>query len=237
MFDSDCIIPTHYLKTVDDYLQQNPVDAFGGPDKSLPSFTVIQRAISYSMTSFFTTGGIRGGEKRIGEFHPRSFNMGISRKVFETTGGYKITRMGEDIEFSIRIIESGFSTALIPDAYVYHKRRTDLRQFYKQLHFFGRARINIGRFYPREIKAVHCFPALFVAGVVVLCVLPFINFLWFVVLGCFFSVYFVLIFIDALKSTKSIAVAVLSVGAAFIQLFAYGVGFIQEGLRFLMQRS
>ncbi len=118
------------------------------------------------MTSPFSTGGIRGGKKRLGgAFHPRSFNMGLSREVYRKVGGFLITRMGEDIEYSIRIIRHGFRTGLIPDAFVYHKRRTSFRQFFRQLHFFGRARINISRFFPEELKPVHCFPALFFLAV------------------------------------------------------------------------
>ena len=135
VFDSDCLIPQNYLELVDDFLNSHDLDAYGGPDMAHPDFNVLQKAISYSMTSPFTTGGIRGGRKHLCKFHPRSFNMGISKQVFENTGGYKITRMGEDIEFSIRIINSGFKTALIQDAFVYHKRRSSLSQFYKQLHF------------------------------------------------------------------------------------------------------
>jgi len=132
VFDSDCIIPPHYLQSVEDYLAENAVDAFGGPDRAHENFTPVQKAISYSMTSLFTTGGIRGGKKHIGVFHPRSFNMGIRKAVFEKTGGYILPKKGEDIEFSIRIIENGFTTALIEDAYVYHKRRTHFGQFFTQ---------------------------------------------------------------------------------------------------------
>ena len=161
VFDSDCIIPHNYLETVDNYLNNTPLDAYGGPDTADENFTLVQKAINYSMTSIFTTGGIRGSKKHAGPYHPRSFNMGISRHVYEKTGGYKITRMGEDIEFSIRIIENDFKVGLIQNAYVYHKRRTSLLQFYKQLHFFGRARINVSRFYPKEIKLAHMFPLAF----------------------------------------------------------------------------
>src|SRR6476661_5740453 len=161
IFDSDCLIPEHYLETVNNYLYEHKLDAYGGPDGAHDSFTPVQKAISYSMTSPFTTGGIRGNKKHIGKFHPRSFNMGISRKVWEATDGFLLTRLGEDIEYSIRIQGNGFKSALIPEAIVYHKRRTSLLQFYKQLHFFGRARINIYKFFPAELKVVHFFPALF----------------------------------------------------------------------------
>ena len=164
VFDSDCILPESYMQTVEDHLTKESLDAFGGPDRAEKSFTIIQKAINYSMTSIFTTGGIRGSKKHAGTYHPRSFNMGISRAVYEKTGGYIITRMGEDIEFSIRIIKEGFKVGLIEEAYVYHKRRTTLGQFYKQLHFFGRARINISRFYANELKPVHLFPLFFLVG-------------------------------------------------------------------------
>ena len=153
VFDSDCLIPSGYLETVKNYLYEYDLDAYGGPDAAHTSFTPVQKAISYSMTSPFTTGGIRGNKKRLGgQFHPRSFNMGISREVWERTGGFILTRLGEDIEFSIRIHKAGFKIGLIPTAVVYHKRRTNFKQFYKQLHFFGRARINIYRFFPSELK-------------------------------------------------------------------------------------
>ena len=234
VFDSDCLIPPHYFETVDRYLDQHPLDAFGGPDRAQDDFTTVQKAISYSMTSIFTTGGIRGNKRHLGTFHPRSFNMGISKEVFAKTGGYIITRMGEDIEFSIRIIEMGFKTGLIEDAYVFHKRRTSLRQFYRQLHFFGRARINVSRFYPKEIKLVHAFPAAFTISAVVLWFLPLLNTqLFFVGLGLF-ALYFLLIFSDSLIKTRNLPVAIVSVAAAFTQLFAYGIGFITEGFRKLL---
>lgn len=232
VFDSDCIVPDHYLQTVNEALDKEPLDAFGGPDMAMDTFTPVQRAISYSMTSFFTTGGIRGGEKRMGVFHPRSFNMGISRQVFKETEGYIITRMGEDIEFSIRIIEKGFKTGLIPDAFVYHKRRTSLGQFFKQLKFFGRARINVSRFYPKEVKLVHVFPLLFflgLPGVLVLLLLKF-EVLSYVGMLCY-SLFGLLILVDSWINTKSLWVALISVAAAFTQLTAYGIGFLTEGLK------
>ena len=205
---------------------------FGGPDKDHPSFTYIQKAISFSMTSFFTTGGIRGKKNNLGgQFHPRSFNMGISRKVWEATNGFKITRMGEDIEFSIRCISLGFKSGLLSEAFIYHKRRTSFIQFYKQLHFFGRARINISRFYPKELKLVHYIP------------LAYFIFFWntilmnilFIDLGIYLSsiliFYWLLIFIDGLFQSKNLIVAFLGIIAANIQLLAYGKGFLEEGIQ------
>lgn len=230
VFDSDCLIPGNYLQLVDDYLKDNPIDAYGGPDKAAESFTPVQKAISYSMTSFLTTGGIRGGKTKVGVFHPRSFNMGITREVFEKTGGYIITRKGEDIEFSIRIAENGFKIGLIPDAFVYHKRRTNFVQFFKQLHFFGTARINIGRFYPKEIKLVHLFPSLFLIGLVISLIGALVGMQIGVIALRIFLLYFILIWITATGKTENFLVGLLSVIASFIQLTAYGIGFISEKL-------
>ena len=230
VFDSDCIIPPNYLQTVFNSLQNNHLDAFGGPDAAHESFTPVQKAISYAMTSVFSTGGIRGNKNSAEKFRPRSFNMGISRKVWETVGGYKITRMGEDIEFSIRIEKAGFKIGLITEAFVYHKRRTDFGQFYKQLHFFGRGRINIRRFFPEELKLVHTFPAFFV---LYLCLSPILLAISAkLCLWHFLSIlfYFSVIFFDALRKTKNIKVAFLSIFAVFSQLSAYGIGFLKESL-------
>lgn len=229
IFDSDCLIPADYLENVKNHLYENPLDAFGGPDDAHPSFTPIQKAISYAMTSVFTTGGIRGKSKNAGgQFHPRSFNMGLSRKVWEKVGGFLITRLGEDIEYSIRIHESGFKIGLIPTAKVYHKRRTSFKQFWKQLHFFGRARINITTFFPKTLKAVHFFPALFTLFLLftLLCNV-FFGALAFIC-NFFLVMYFLLIFFDAWSANKSLKVAFLSIFASFIQLTAYGFGFMQD---------
>lgn len=228
VFDSDCLIPCHYFDAVNNHLKKNKLDAYGGPDREHESFTPIQKAISYAMTSPFTTGGIRGNEQHAGTFHPRSFNMGISREVYEKTGGYHITRMGEDVEFSIRIIKHGFKTGLIPDAYVYHKRRTSLKKFFNQLHFFGRARININRFHPGEIKLIHTLPSLFVLGMLFLMTLPFWSPVLFQTLLIPFLIFFSFIFIHSSSKNRSLYIGLLSVAATFIQLSGYGIGFISE---------
>lgn len=232
VLDSDALIESNYLHSVNVGIQRDHLDLFGGPDKDHPSFTYIQKAISFSMTSFFTTGGIRGKSKNLGgQFHPRSFNMGLSRSVWEKTKGFVITRMGEDIEFSIRCIANGFKSGLLPEAFIYHKRRTSFGQFYKQLHFFGRARINISRFYPSELKIVHFFP------------LAYFLFFWNTIfiniidvnLGLYLSslllIYWILLFLDGLYQTKNIIVAFLGIIAANIQLLAYGKGFLEEGIQ------
>ncbi|MES2827893.1 MAG: glycosyltransferase [Bacteroidota bacterium] len=231
VFDSDCLIPEDYLEIVKNYLFEHHLDAYGGPDGAHESFTPVQKAISYAMTSPFTTGGIRGNAKHIGQFHPRSFNMGVSREVYEKVGGFILTRLGEDIEYSIRIHEHGFKIGLIPGAKVFHKRRTSFLQFYKQVHFFGRARINIYKHFPAELKLVHFFPAVFACSVI-----------FTILMNCFYAplayvcnfimlVYFLMIFFHALQSNRSLKVAFLSTVAAFIQLGGYGLGFMQDFIK------
>lgn len=229
VFDSDCLIPEKYLEIVNNRLSENFLDAFGGPDKAADSFTNVQKAISYSMTSPMSTGGIRGNKKRLGgTFHPRSFNMGISREVYEKTKGYILPRMGEDIEFSIRIINSGFTTGLIPEAHVYHKRRTNFKQFYKQLHFFGGARININRYHKGQIKLVHLFPAAFTLAVLLLPIIPFISTTLSILQVSGLALYSLIVFSDAATKEQNTVVAGLSVVAVWTQLLAYGIGFITE---------
>nr|WP_199075420.1 glycosyltransferase [Pedobacter sp. ASV19] len=228
IFDSDCLIPADYLETVRDYLFEHKLDAYGGPDAAHSSFSPVQKAISYAMTSPFTTGGIRGNKKHVGQFHPRSFNMGVSREVWEKVGGFILTRLGEDIEYSIRIHESGFKIGLIPAAKVYHKRRTSFAQFYKQLHFFGRARINIYRHFPSELKLIHFFPAAFTVGIILTLVLNILYPPLAYICNTLLLIIFAMIFFHAWSVTKSVKVAFLSIIASFIQLFAYGMGFIQD---------
>jgi len=237
IFDSDILVPSDYLEIVRDYLFEHQLDAFGGPDAAHDSFTPVQKAISYAMTSPFTTGGIRGNKKHIGQFHPRSFNMGLSREVYEKVGGFILTRLGEDIEYSIRIHENGFKIGLIPAAKVYHKRRTSFTQFYKQLHFFGRARINIYKHFPAELKAVHFFPAIFTLGLgfTIACNIFYRPLAY--VCNFFLLLYFLLIFFHAWQVNKSIKIAFLSVIASFIQLTAYGLGFIQDFVKRVLLKS
>jgi glycosyltransferase involved in cell wall biosynthesis len=228
MFDSDCLIPTDYLATVKAHLERNWLDAYGGPDAAHSSFTPTQKAISYAMTSIFTTGGIRGNKKHVGQFHPRSFNMGISRAVWEKTGGFILTRLGEDIEFSIRIQSLGFKIGLIPEALVFHKRRTNFAQFYKQLHFFGRARINIYKHFPAELKLVHFFPSAFVLFLVASAVLNLVKSPLATSCNVLLALYILLIFFHSWGQNKSAKVAFLSIIAVFVQLNAYGFGFMQD---------
>jgi len=238
IFDSDVLVPEKYLEIVNETIQKEKLDAYGGPDAAHPSFTPLQKAISYSMTSVFTTGGIRGKNTQVSKvFHPRSFNMGISREVWEKTKGFKITRSGEDIELSIRIKELGFHSALIPEAFVYHKRRTNFEQFFKQVHFFGRARINIYTFFPNELKWVHFIPALFTifCGITLLSFLFLFNGL-FLICITFLILFCLLIFIDSSLKNKSLYIGFLSVSASFVQLIGYGIGFITDFIKRILLR-
>ncbi len=230
VFDSDCIIPTGYFKAVEKSLATNHWDAWGGPDKAHENFTALQRAMGYTMSSFLTTGGIRGGQKRVGWFQPRSFNMGITRKIFEETGGFKLSRYAEDIEFSIRMKQAGYKVGLITEAFVYHKRRTNLKQFYQQVFNFGRGRVMVGKVHPREVKLTHWFPTFFLAGTISIGVTPLISLHLFTVAVGMFVFYLLAILIHSYRENKDITVALLSVPAALLQLWGYGAGFISEKL-------
>ena len=223
VLDSDCIIPEGYLDAVKAELQAAPADAFGGPDRAHDSFTRTQKAINYAMTSFFTTGGIRGGKKKLDKFYPRSFNMGIRADVYKALGGFSKMRFGEDIDFSIRIFKGGYKCRLFPEAWVWHKRRTDLRKFFKQVHNSGIARINLYKKYPESLKLVHLLPALFTIGVILLLLgTPFIP--W---LSSLLGLFIMVIFVDASVQNRSFAIGALSVAASFVQLTGYGTGFLR----------
>ena len=221
-FDSDCIIPPGYMQIVNYDITHNYVDAYGGPDSAHPDFNNLQKAISHSMTSFFTTGGIRGGKKSVEKFCPRSFNMGFSRKVYEVTGGFRDT-LGEDIDLSTRIRKAGFKTALIPAAFVYHKRRVDLVKFFKQVHIFGQARISLYIQHPESLKIVHFAPAVFTLGIIGLLLISVI----FPAALLLIFFYFMIIFIDSSIKNRSVRVGAISIVSGFIQLFGYGTGFIK----------
>jgi len=231
VFDSDCIIPPDYFAAVEKALAENHWDAWGGPDRAHHDFTILQRAMGYTMSSILTTGGIRGGKKRLGWFQPRSFNMGISRNVFEKTGGFAFDRFAEDIEFSIRMKEAGFHVGLIADAFVYHKRRTNFKQFYHQVFNFGRGRVLVGRKYPKEIKLTHWFPSIFVTGVIGVFTMPLISSFLFKLGATGLALYVIALFVHSLKVNGSLPVALFSVPSAFIQLCGYGLGFLSEKLK------
>ena len=224
VLDSDVVLPTNYLVNADRELAEHPCDAWGGADAAHPSFTPVQKAISYSMTSFFTTGGIRGGKAKLDKFYPRSYNMGITRDVYQELGGFSKMRFGEDIDFSYRIVEAGYKTRLLPTAWVWHKRRTDFRKFFRQVYNSGIARINLEKRHPGTLKLVHLLPTVFTIGVFILLLLS----LW-----CPFALlpimlYGIIVFVDSSIRNRNPWVGLLSIPAAFTQLMGYGLGFIES---------
>lgn len=228
--DSDCIIPPGYLQAVKTGLARDNWDEFGGPDAADTSFTPVQKAISYSMTSLFTTGGIRGNKNHVGKFHPRGFNMGIRKTVFDEVQGYSTDfRCGEDIELSIRIRKAGHRVGLIPEAFVYHKRRTDFGKFFKQVFRFGAARINLHHRHREEMKLTHAFPFAFLCFVALT---PFTFWPCWIIgagwMGCL-GIYSLAILADASVKTGSFSIGLLSVRAAYTQLLGYGWGFARNG--------
>lgn len=224
IFDSDCIIPPHYLAAVDYALDENYTDSFGGADAAHDSFTRVQKAINYSMTSFLTTGGIRGSKNSIGKFQPRSFNFGISRLAYRITGGFSDMKIGEDIDLTFRLWENHFQTQFIEDAFVYHKRRTTLKQFFRQTFLFGKARPLLNRKYPDTAKITYWFPTLFILFFTLSLVCLFLGFK---LPAVFFVIYFVALFLDAAIKNKKISVASLSILTTLIQFTGYGLGFLK----------
>ena len=222
-FDSDCVIPADYFKTLTARLEEHYVPCFGGPDAAHDSFTDVQKAINFSMTAFLTTGGILGGKVQMEKFVPRSFNMGYSRQVWEKVGGFR-EMFSEDIDMSTRIRKGGFEISLIRDAFVYHKRRVDLKKFSRQTYVFGMSRITLKLLYPDSLKLVHCLPAVFVLGVATLVLLSLL-WQWWAILPL--ALYVVMLWISALISTKSLKIASLAIITSFVQLGSYGIGFIK----------
>ncbi|TGD58202.1 glycosyltransferase [Flavobacterium humi] len=225
ILDSDCIIPEDYLTEVSKSLTQKYVDCYGGPDAMLPSFSPVQKAINFAMTSFMTTGGVRGASEKIGKFQPRSFNMGISKKAFEASKGFSNIHPGEDPDLSIRLWKLGFETKLIPSAFVYHKRRIDWEKFYIQVNKFGKARPILNHWYPEYAKPAFFLPSLFVLGFITGVISEVFNFDW--ILKIYFA-YTVLIFLVSSFQNKNIYVGYLSIIAVWRQFFGYGLGFIQS---------
>lgn len=225
--DSDCTVPPHYMRAIDDAVTSKKLDAFGGPDREHESFTPTQKAISYAMTSLLTTGGIRGSKVRVGgAFHPRSFNMGISREIFNDTDGFSKMRFGEDVEFSIRMMKGGYNVQLIPDAWVYHKRRTDLKKFFKQVHNSGIARINITLRHPNTLKLTHFFPAAFTMLLVIATYMALtVEHGWIALLVP--GVYTVGVFLEGSIKYRSPLLGLRCIAAAYVQLISYGTGFIR----------
>lgn len=234
IFDSDCIIPSHYLTEVDKALKENYVDCFGGPDKALDSFSDIQKAINFAMTSFLTTGGIRGGSEKIDKFQPRSFNMGISRKAFEASNGFGNIHPGEDPDLSIRLWNLGFETKLFSKAFVYHKRRIDWDKFSIQVNKFGKARPILNSWYPKYNKLTFFFPSFFILGfaLAVLLLVFTIDFL----LKCYL-IYFLVLFLVASYQNKSVKIGYLSVIAVWKQFYGYGTGFMESFVKIIILKQ
>lgn len=225
ILDSDCLLPPHYLKTVDLFLNKTFYHCFGGADAAHESFTPLQKAINYTMTSFFTTGGIRGSKTSVNRFEPRSFNMGISKEVFEITGGYAKIHPGEDPDLSQRILKAGYETTFLPNAFVYHKRRISWSKFHKQVKKFGLVRPILNQWHPSSAKITFWFPSFFVLFVISSILFSlFFNPLFLIPL----LLYLMLIVIDSSIKNKSIYIGLLSVAAVFVQFFGYGMAFIKS---------
>ena len=234
ILDSDVIVPENYLETIQAELDREPCDAFGGPDRAHASFTPIQKAINYAMTSFFTTGGIRGGKAKMDKFYPRSFNLGIKKSVYEALGGFAPMRYGEDIDLSTRIFKGGYSCRLFPEAFVYHKRRVKFSSFFKQVKHSGEARVVLKNKYPETIKLVHLLPAAFVVGNLLLVALGiFHHWMWFLPI----LLYCLLVIVDSFIKNKDLKVALLSVPAAYCQLFGYGLGFLGAAWKDILSKN
>jgi glycosyltransferase involved in cell wall biosynthesis len=225
ILDSDCILPKTYLVEVKKSLEKEYVDCFGGPDAAHDSFSNLQKAINFSMTSFITTGGIRGKKSSINKFQPRSFNMGLSKKAFEASKGFGQIHPGEDPDLSIRLWNLGFKTKLIPEAFVYHKRRISWSNFFKQVNKFGMVRPILNKWHPSTKRITYWFPALFILGLIVAVVLAVVGFNWLLIV---YGFYFVLAFILALINTKNIIVSIQVIPAILIQFFGYGIGFLKS---------
>lgn len=233
-FDSDCIIPPQYFETLETELRNNYADCFGGPDAAHSSFSDVQKAINFSMTSFLTTGGIRGGKIKLDKFVPRSFNMGYSRKVWETVGGFR-EMFSEDIDMSTRIRNAGFKIRLFRDAFVYHKRRVDFSKFCRQTYVFGMSRITLKLLYPDSLKIVHCLPAAFVLGSLAMILLAIFWTPWAIIP---LVAYFIAIFFAATVSNRSLKIGSLAIPASIIQLGAYGTGFLKAWVvKILLRRG
>ncbi len=227
-FDSDCILPDNYMGLIHHELKIDYVDAYGGPDNAHPSFTTIQKAINYSMTSVVTTGGIRGSAEKIDKFYPRSFNLGLSKEVYEKTGGFPITKMhpGEDMVLAIEIIKRGYRTRLVKNAFVYHKRRTNLKQFYRQVYKFGKTRVIMSKVYPDTFKIFFIFPTLFVLGCLFLILMSFLSIYFLAPI----AIFTVAVFLESLVKNKSLTVAIISVVTTVTQMLGYGVGFLKTAI-------
>lgn len=231
VFDSDCILPPEYFSSVEEFMTARPVDAWGGPDRGHEKFTPLQQAMAYTMSSVLTTGGIRGAKNQSDNFQPRSFNMGMSRAVYEKTGGFEFDRLAEDIELSIRVKKAGFRVALISEAWVYHKRRTNLFQFFMQVQGFGRGRVRVGKAHREEVKLTHWLPFFFLTGLIGIPLLAIISQPLGLAAFILLASYLMAILVDGWRVTRSWWIGLLSIPSAVVQLTGYGLGFIKEKIK------
>lgn len=225
LLDSDCMLPPSYLQKVAESLNKDFVDGFGGPDTFHKDFSPLQKAINYVMTSLFTTGGIRGHKAAAKRFQPRSFNMGLSRRVFEETGGFGNIHPGEDPDLTLRMWEKDFKTRLIPEAFVYHKRRIDFGKFYKQMNKFGLVRPILNRWHPGSAKLSYWFPSIFMLGLLASLLLVGLGIYGPILL---YATYFAILFLDCLFSYGNLLVAIFALYALLVQFTAYGIGFLKS---------
>jgi len=233
ILDSDVILPSNYLTEVKKFLSKSYYDCFGGPDAAHSSFSNLQKAINFAMTSFITTGGIRGGKKQVEDFQPRSFNMGLSKKAFLASDGFGKIHPGEDPDLSLRLHKLGFKTTLIESAYVYHKRRISWSKFYNQVHKFGMVRPILNQWHPNSKSLVYWFPTIFSLGLMASIILLVFNIVWPLYL---YLLYFALAFVLALISNKNISVAFLALIAIVVQFVGYGYGFIKSTFNIVVLR-
>ncbi len=228
ILDSDCILPNNYLQEVYMVLEKNYTDAYGGADAAHPSFSSIQKAINYSMTSFLTTGGLRGNESTRKKFQLRSFNMGISKEAFIKTGGFAKQRIGEDIDLTFKLWKNGFTTQFIPNAFVFHKRRTNWDQFFTQTFGFGAARPILNAMHTNSARITFWFPSLFVLTSLFVMVSLFFGFFW---PAMVLSIYLISLLIDSFIKNGKFIIAIQSMFAAIVQFFGYGLGFLRSVFR------
>lgn len=227
ILDSDCILPPTYLVAAERSLEKSFIHCYGGPDAAAASFSTLQKAINYAMTSFWTTGGIRGGKRSVNKFQPRSFNMGLSKAAFEKVGGFGNIHPGEDPDLTIRLWNHGYETRLIPEAFVYHKRRIDWDKFYAQVHKFGMVRPILNKWHPQTAKITYWFPTLFSIGLLLAVAASLLGILW-PLMG--YAVYLFFLLLDACVKTKNMKVALLALFATLVQFFGYGYGFLKSTL-------
>ena len=223
ILDSDCLLPKNYTKILIENLSKNYTDCFGGVDASHESFSSFQKAVSFSMTSFITTGHLRGGKMSKG-FQPRSFNMGISKNAFNRSKGFGNIHPGEDPDLSIRLENLGINTSLYSNLKVFHKRRVSISSFFNQIYKFGLARGILNARYPQTKKMIYWLPSIFSGFFITSLYLIIFNINYPIFL---FLTYFVSVFLLSMIK-HNLFVGFLSVVTTIVQFMAYGYGFLKS---------